>query len=58
MGCLFVESQPVGFSLLFFGGAQSTECDFQSTICRAPPKNKREGVGGVSGYKQATPLGF
>jgi hypothetical protein len=57
-GCLFVESRPVGFSLLLFGGAQSAACDFQSVTCRAPLKNKKEGVGGVSAINRQPRWGF
>jgi hypothetical protein len=42
---------------LFFGGAQSTACDFiQRPIARRRKTKRMEGS--VPGYKQATPPGF
>jgi hypothetical protein len=43
---------------LFFGGAQSTACDFQSVTCRAPPKKQKGGVGGVSAINRQPRWGF
>jgi hypothetical protein len=55
-GCLFIEPRSLGFSFLFFGGANPPPViSNQRSVAR---RRKTKGREWVSGYKQATPLGF